>query len=109
MQILQINFRFNMPIESYLALAASAAEAIAQVEGCVWKIWLLNEASQAAGGVYLFTSVETAQAYLASPFVAGLASHPAISNVSIHLSGYLEEQSRITRGPLPSLELAAAG
>jgi hypothetical protein len=100
MQILQINFKYNMPVQSYLALTTASAEAIAQVEGCLWKIWLLKEDAQEAGGVYLFESAQAAQAYLASPIVEGLAQHPGISDVSVRLSGYVEEPTRITRGPV---------
>ena len=109
MKILQINFKFHMSKESFLALTEPAAEALAQVEGLHWKIWLLNEETQEGGGVYLFESVETAQAYLAGPLIGGLVRHPGLSDVNVRLSGYMAEPTRITRGPIPRVALATNG
>jgi len=92
-----------MSKEEYLAITVPAAETIAQVEGCLWKIWLMNEETQQAGGVYLFENVETANAYLAGPLVGKLASHPGLSDISVHLSGYVEEPTLVTRGPVQNL------
>ena len=41
------------------------AESIANEPGLIWKIWTENQAAGEAGGIYLFTDVPSAEAYLA--------------------------------------------
>ena len=40
------------------------AESIAKEPGFIWKIWTENEASQEAGGIYLFQDRASAEAYV---------------------------------------------
>lgn len=70
-----------MSKEEYLEMTRSAAEPIAQFRGCLWKIWLLNEAEQEAGGIYLFENARAVQEYLDSPIVGRMASHPEIEPI----------------------------
>ena len=98
--ILQINFKFNMPPEEYIEMVRPVAEPIARFNGCQWKVWLINEAEQEAGGIYLFHSAEAAQAYLDSSLVASLASHPKLSEVNVKLFANIDELTDITRGPI---------
>ncbi|MDR7330670.1 monooxygenase [Corynebacterium guangdongense] len=48
-------------VEAYRDLAID----IAGEEGLVWKVWIEDPARQVAGGVYLFTTEELADAYTA--------------------------------------------
>lgn len=98
--IVQINFTYNIPKEEYLAMAEQAAQQIANVEGCLWKIWLLNEETRGAGGIYLFESAEAAQAYGNGPIVAQLSGHPGLSDMSVRVYGYAEGPTKVTRGPV---------
>ncbi len=41
------------------------ARSIAEEPGLLWKIWTENEATQEAGGIYLFSDEASARAYLA--------------------------------------------
>lgn len=66
----------------------------------MWKVWLLNEAEQKAGGVYLFADGRSLDAYLNSDIVAGIVSHPALSDFSVKQFGVMAEVSEVTRGPL---------
>jgi hypothetical protein len=50
-----------------------------------WKVWLMNEAQQEAGGIYLFDNKAAAEAYL---------------NISAKLFDVMPDHSAITRGPL---------
>ena len=54
MPILQINFKLNVPSAEYRKVVKSVVQAIADVPGLVWKVWLLNEQDGEAGGIYFF-------------------------------------------------------
>ena len=102
-KILQINFKFNVPLSDYEAAAAPLAEPIAAVSGCRWKIWLMNEAKQESGGIYLFDDDASLQNYLAGPIVAGITSHPALSEFSVKQFDVMAHETAITRGPVPEM------
>ena len=42
-QILQVNFKFNVPREQYENTVSPMAQDFANVPGCLWKVWLMNE------------------------------------------------------------------
>jgi Putative mono-oxygenase ydhR len=98
--ILQINFNLNVPVAEYQKMADSVAQAFLDVPGLKWKIWLLNPAAQEAGGIYLFDSQASLDAYLNGPLVAQLRGLPAIRNVSTKQFEVMPEVSAITRGPV---------
>jgi hypothetical protein len=99
-KILQVNFKFSIPRADLEAAFLPVAQPIADVPGLLWKVWLMNEVEQEAGGIYLFESDAAAQAYLAGPIVASLKASPAVSNISAKLFDVLESHSAITRAPL---------
>lgn len=99
-RILQINFKFNVSRTDYEQTVAPMASDFAAVPGCRWKIWLMNEATQEAGGIYLFEDEATLQAYLNSPLVAAVTSHPALSDFSVKQFETLEAVTKVTRGPI---------
>ena len=98
--ILQINYKFTSSRAEHTTLVTPNAEYIAAVPGLVWKVWLMNEAEQEAGGIYLFESAEAAQAFVTSPAITGFAAHPTLSAFSVKLFEAVEPLSKITRGPL---------
>ena len=60
--LLQIDFPFSGPWGEDMAAGMKAlAASIAEEPGLVWKIWTEN---REAGGIYLFTDRDSAQAYL---------------------------------------------
>lgn len=99
-QILQVNLKFSIPRADLATAWLGAAQPIADTPGLQWKVWLMNEAENEAGGIYLFESKAAAQAYLGGPIVASLKSSPAISNISAKLFDVLGEHSAVTRAPL---------
>jgi Putative mono-oxygenase ydhR len=101
-KILQLNLNFSISRAELEAAWLEAAQPIAEVSGLRWKVWLMNEAEQEAGGIYLFESEAAAQSYLAGPIVAALKSSPAVSNISAKLFDVLESHTAITRGPVKS-------
>ncbi len=99
-KILQVNMNFSIPRADLEQAYFDAAQPIADTPGLLWKVWLMNEADQATGGIYLFESEEALQAYLAGPIVASMKSNPVLSNLSVKVYDVLERHSAITRGPL---------
>lgn len=97
--ILQINFTLNVPAAEYRKIVDSVVHAFVDVPGLRWKIWLLNPAVQEAGGLYLFESQASLDAYLNGPLVAQLRGLTAIRNVSIKQFGVMPEVTALTRGP----------
>jgi len=63
--LLQVDFKMDGPFgnemsEGFKDLALS----INEEEGFLWKIWTEDAEAKEAGGIYLFETKETAQAYL---------------------------------------------
>ena len=99
-KILQINFKFNVPRAQYEQAVAQLAEPVAAVPGVLWKVWIMNEAENEAGGITLFANEDTLQDYLDGEIVAGIVSHPALSDFSVKTFDVLHDLSMITRAPI---------
>src|SRR5579862_9770403 len=97
--ILQINFNLNAPVAEYQKMTDSVAHAFVDVPGLRWKIWLLNPAAQEAGGIYLFDSQASMDAYLTGPLVAQLRGLASIRNISVKQFEVMPEATALTRGP----------
>jgi hypothetical protein len=100
--VLQVNFKYNVSAAEYRQAADSLAEAFAAVPGCRWKIWLLDESQQAAGGVYLFDDKAALQKMLDSPLWAGVGANPALKDFSIKSWDVMDAPSSVTRAPIPA-------
>jgi hypothetical protein len=105
-QIIQVNFKYSLSREEYENTVAPMGQTFADVPGCLWKIWLLNEENSEAGGIYLFSDEASAAQYIESDLWKGVLSHPALSDFSIKQFGVLERVSRTTRAPLPQATAA---
>ena len=99
-QILQLNFTFNVSRNEYESMCSSLANDFAKVPGCQWKVWLMNEKDNEAGGIYLFEDEKALEQFKASPLAAGVLSHPALSDFSVKQFDILENVSAVTRAPL---------
>jgi hypothetical protein len=97
--ILQINFNLNVPVTEYQMMVDSVAHAFLDVPGLKWKIWLLNPSAQEAGGIYLFDSQASLDAYLNGPLVAQLRGLTSIGNISIKQFEVMPAVTALTRGP----------
>lgn len=63
--LLQVDFPFPGPWGDELSSALRGlAESIANEPGLIWKIWTENQAGGEAGGIYLFSNLTAAEAYL---------------------------------------------
>ena len=98
--VLQVNFKLAVSAEEYRKLSASVAQAFAEVAGLRWKIWTLNEEENEAGGVYLFDSADSLRTYLDGPLAAQIKSLPAIRDLSVKQLDVMDEETKITRGPV---------
>ncbi len=98
--LLQINFELNVPTGEYKNLAASVADAFAQVPGLRWKVWFLNEQRREAGGIYLFDDQRALDAFAASDLAKAVGTNPALRNVTIRQSTVMSEVTAVTRGPV---------
>jgi len=99
-KILQLNFKFSVSKAEYEQAASSLASEFAVVPGLRWKIWMINEAEQEAGGIYLFDAEASVKAYLEGPLAAQVTSHPALSDFSVKHFDAMEDVTEITRGPV---------
>ncbi|MBA2704457.1 MAG: YdhR family protein [Blastocatellia bacterium] len=106
-QILQVNFKFNVPREQYENTVSPMAQDFAEVSGCLWKVWLMNEKESEAGGLYLFADEASVEKFKGSELVASVLSHPALSDFSIKQFEVLDKISRVTRAPLAATVAAA--
>ena len=98
--ILQINYKLSSSVASFMKEANPVADALAAVAGLRWKIWLVNEAEQEGGGIYLFDDTAALAAFLEGPIVARLKAHPAMREVQIKQFNAWEELTKVTRGPI---------
>ena len=98
--ILQVNFRYGVSAEDYTQAAGQLAEPFANVPGCRWKIWLIDESRREAGGIYLFDDSSSLEALLASPLMASVKAHPALSEFNAKSFEVLDAPTRVTRGPV---------
>jgi hypothetical protein len=106
--ILQINFNLNVPAAEYQKIVDSVAQAFLDVPGLRWKIWLLNPATQEAGGIYLFDSQASLDGYLNGPLVAKLRGLTAVRNISVKQFEVMPEATTLTRGPVEAASASGA-
>jgi len=99
-RLLQLNFKFNVSGDLYEQAVSPLASEFAAVPGLRWKIWMINEAEQEAGGIYLFEDEASVKVYLEGPLVAQVTSHPALSDFSVKQFDVMENLTAITRGPV---------
>ena len=105
-RILITKYNYNLPANEFKELLSSVAQAFAEVPGCLWKIWLIDDEKKEAGAIYLFKSQQALDTFKASPLVASVLSHPALSNFNFRETDIVKEPSIITKAPL--MEMAAA-
>lgn len=64
--LLQVDFPYQGPWGDEMASTMTdLARSIAQEPGLLWKLWTENKSAGEAGGVYLFSDLPSAEAYLA--------------------------------------------
>lgn len=106
MPLLQINFKLDVSTEEYHRVCQSVAQAIADLPGLRWKIWILNEREKEAGGIYLFASEQALHDYLSGPIVAQVKSHPGFRELSAKQFDVMDDVTAVTRGPVSAMAAA---
>jgi hypothetical protein len=98
--VLHLRFKLRVPPDVLLAKSREAASFIASVEGLIWKIWVSQEEEFEMGGIYLFASRETAEAYLNHPIVQAVGLNPSVVSTNSQLWDVESSLSALTRAPL---------
>ena len=106
--ILQINFNLSVPVADYQKIADSVAHAFLDVPGLRWKIWLLSPDGQEAGGIYLFDSQASLDAYVNGPLVAQLRGLTSIRKLSMKQFDVMPGITALTRGPVEAAGISHA-
>jgi len=99
-QVLQINFSFSVSRAEYEEAADQLAQSFADLSGLRWKIWLMDETKNEAGGIYFFEDETSLQDYLKSPLAEQVTNHPALSNFSVKAFEVMSSPTSVTRGPV---------
>ena len=97
---MQLNFKFSVSGSEYEQAVSPLASQFAAVAGLRWKIWMINEAENEAGGIYMFEDEASVNAFLKGPLAAQVTSHPALSDFSVKQFDVMENITAITRGPV---------
>ena len=98
-RILQINYKLSSSVSGFMKESNPVADALAAVAGLRWKIWLVNEAEQEGGGIYLFDDSAALETFLKGPIVARLKAH-RYARASDQAVDAWEELTKVTRGPI---------
>jgi hypothetical protein len=101
--VLHLRFKLRVPPDVLLAQSREAAAIIASVQGLIWKIWVSEKEEFEMGGMYLFASRETAEAYLSHPVVQAVSSNPFVVSTQSQLWDVESSLSALTRAPLQDI------
>lgn len=102
--IVQINFDYDVS-EDELEQRSNPerAKIFHGVEGLCWKVWLRDADRRESGGIYLFDSRASAQAYVDGPIATAVCNLPDSFNHSIKIFDVRENVSAVTGAPLGHL------
>jgi hypothetical protein len=99
-----VNFNLNgMSDSEFRAMSDHLAPTFASVPGLISKTWLVDEASNTYGGVYLWNDEASCQAYKQSGLFNTVKTHPNFANVSSREFGVLDGPSTVTRATSPAM------
>jgi hypothetical protein len=97
-KIWQLNFSYEgLTWAEYDDTVSPLAEEFAKVNGLRWKVWLINEDNQEAGGIYLFKDQASLDAFLASDLAATVGEAFDLEHETFDV---LYDLTEITQGPV---------
>lgn len=105
-KILITKFKFSVSPQEFKEMTKALAQPFAEVPGCQWKIWLIDEEKKEGGAIYLFQDEKALNDFANSPLVASVLSHPALSDFELRPCDILKDVSEVTRAPLMDAALA---
>jgi hypothetical protein len=92
-----INFKLSGIAESdYVSLCDELAPAFAAVPGLLSKVWLADSSSGVYGGVYLWDSEASMNAFATTDLFAGVVSHPNLADLTSRDYGVLTAPTAVT-------------
>jgi hypothetical protein len=94
----EVHYQVTGSLDAYRTRAAAAAPHLAGFPGLVWKLWLLDEPTGEAAGIYLFADAAAAHAFIESPLLDALRQSPGISGVRARVLPVVPDLSRTTFG-----------
>ena len=92
----EVHYQVAGSLDAYRTRAAAAAPHLAAFPGLVWKLWLLDEPTGEAAGIYLFADAAAAHAFVASPLLDALRQSPGVSGVHARVLPVVADLSRTT-------------
>ena len=98
--IVEIGFKLALSGKEYEQSIASFAQAVADVAGLQWKIWLLNGSTHESRGICLFEDEKSANAFVHGPLIAQVSTSPSIAELNVAQFSILNSLTMITRGPV---------
>lgn len=96
--IVQINFPFTESQAELESHSIEAASRFVDIDGLQWKIWLVDEETKTAGGIYQFDSRAKAEAYANGAMVQHLEN--VREGVSVMVFDSIAGAGKITKAPL---------
>ncbi len=103
-KLLQLNFTFTATPIEYQEAVAPLANEFARIDGLRWKIWLMNEETRKAGGLYLFEDGESLEAFLTGPLAAAVKRHPAVRDLDAKTFDVMQDLTAAPEDRSSSLE-----
>ena len=103
MHAVLITFTTATPVEELAEPFGQYAQALRTIDGLVSKTWIRD--GDTVGGFHIFTSRDSAEAYLGSEMVAGLTGNPAFTGFAIRHFDVLDALSAVTGSPRVALEV----
>ena len=101
-KILQVNFKATntrAEVQQAFLKMGYTPQFFAQFKGLKWKIWIVDDAENSGGAIYLFEDEASVEAYL-KEVVAKLKTLPALKDVEAKVFNIIPEPTKITRGPV---------
>ena len=99
-KILEVNFRYAVSTPELEAGAQPLIDQVANVPGLIWKIWIIDENTQVAGGIYYFEDEEDARNYIEGPVFSQVKASPILTDLQIKMFDVMDGPSQSTRAPL---------
>ena len=96
--IVQINFPYTETQADLESHSVDAADRFTDVDGLKWKVWLVNEDTKTAGGIYLFENRAKAEAYAAGDLVTHLKN--VRKGVEVSVFDTIDEAGKVTNAPV---------
>ena len=99
MHIHIINFNLSgINRSEYEAAASELTTAFSEIPGLKRKHWLANEDNNTFGGVYIFDTKESHDAFVESELYAGVRGNPSFSNFTGKSFENIDNLAKHTRG-----------